>query len=336
MLKTVRCREGSRRGFTLIELLVVIAIIAILIGLLLPAVQKVREAAARTQCQNNLHQISIAAAAYDSAYGYLPPGLIMNGAQSFTFASPIVGNLCLLLPYIEQGNVYNQLNPIPAIGMAMNGWYHNGTYFSAAQSKIKTYLCPSDTSQDSSQIGVFIALECEAYNLTFTGGYYPNPTGNLFSKTNYMPNAGSIGAPNINFYGQWAGPFTDDSRNPIGALPDGTSNTVFYWETLGGGFNGAYVAKNTRDFATSWMGAGDQAMAWGIGATPNQSGWYQITSRHTGILNAGFGDGSVRAVRLGVGTTSSGTNWFSSDWYQLQYISGFNDGGVINWTVIGQ
>ncbi len=144
-----RVTRQSRRGFTLIELLVVIAIIAVLIALLLPAVQSAREAARRVSCVNNLKQIGLAIQNYISANELLPPGgypAYTPNANTKNNAMP--GAHARLLPYIEQGNLYNALNwNVPVIndgGAPGNGYgpYANST---VTISRIAGFLCPSDT-----------------------------------------------------------------------------------------------------------------------------------------------------------------------------------------------
>src|SRR3982751_3654822 len=135
-------RSQSRRGFTLIELLVVIAIIAILIGLLLPAVQKVREAAARSQCSNNLKQIALGNMNYESANSTFLPGVGKNGCCWGTWQVPI-------LPYIEQDNLFKIY--INFGGLDYSGpRYAAGVNVGVSGTRIKTFTCPSDTP---SQVG---------------------------------------------------------------------------------------------------------------------------------------------------------------------------------------
>src|SRR5262245_51391662 len=132
-------RHAIRRGFTLIELLVVIAIIAILIGLLLPAVQKVREAAARMQCSNNLKQIALANHNYESTHRTFVPGVGKNGCCWGTWMIPI-------LPYMEQENLSKLY--INFGGLDYSGpRYGAGVNNQVSSTRLKAFTCPSDSPQ---------------------------------------------------------------------------------------------------------------------------------------------------------------------------------------------
>ena len=133
-------QRPGRHAFTLIELLVVIAIIAVLIGLQEPAVKKVREAAARAQCANNLKQIGLALHSYHDSYKRFPPGYVDRNTNPASTPDndlgPGWGWASFLLPYLEQGNVYNQINFSQGIG--------TGSNTAVSQLSLKVFLCPSD------------------------------------------------------------------------------------------------------------------------------------------------------------------------------------------------
>jgi len=292
-MSNVRIRH-SRMGFTLIELLVVIAIIAILIGLLLPAVQKVREAAARMSCQNNLKQLGLATQNFHDTNAIMPPGMITGG-------TPIGSVTYLILPYMEQGNLFTQAN---------------GNSDTVGRTVVKAYLCPSDSSA--------------------SGGLTPMRQG--YAGTNYVANLAVLRVSTNGYQG---------GVSILAAYQDGTSNTILWAEhylncyvgpgTCGGGCTYPSWASRTPGGLTfPWwdsptfnrtsqypggenIGAGVQAI---FQVTPalGSCNWRVPQTPHTGSMQIGLGDGSVRGVSSSVSLTA----W--------QRAANPNDGNVLDST----
>jgi prepilin-type N-terminal cleavage/methylation domain-containing protein len=321
--------QPKRRGaFTLIELLVVIAIIAILIALLVPAVQKVRESAARAQCQNNLKQIGLAAHNFESVTKRLPPGYLGPYPNLIEVDDPTtptyptyqwVGALGSLLPYLEQNTVYNQMmNGLPNDYLSPTkvypAWFTLLAPWTAAQARIPIFLCPSDDPYNNN-FGVFISTHMYPKNGGgFLDGVYVlnSGGGSGLGRTDYIGVAGYFG----NLVPQLAGPLTNRSRLAMAqfATADGTSNTMMFGEALGDTDTGP------RQMAFSWMGAGVLPSYWGT-PTGTSSQWVNFSSKHPGIVQFCFGDGSVRGMRKGItGGNDYATYVYASSWADGQPI----------------
>jgi prepilin-type N-terminal cleavage/methylation domain-containing protein len=315
-------RRSRRPGFTLIELLVVIAIIAILIGLLLPAVQKVRDAAARMSCSNNLKQLGTAAHNYQSTFGTLPPGSLgarpaANPDTDATFFSyQHLGCLTLLLPYLEQDNLYKSMKINPNPTAQGPPWFTVPENVAASQTRVKTYLCPSDNPESSTQ-GTY-ALWCTFINtkgqLDFRAYFFQGAFANALGRTNYMPVMGYFGHTGATV-DQYEGVFQTQTTSGVDQVStqDGTANTLLFGEALGDTDTGP------RSTSLAWIGAGGMITGGGI----NPAEWYTFGSKHTGVIQFCFGDGSVRGVQK------------SADPIAVIYASGWHDGKVYDATALG-
>src|SRR5829696_5208888 len=315
----VRTR-GSRKGFTLIELLVVIAIIAILIGLLLPAVQKIREAANRMKCSNNLKQLGLAAHNYNDTNGALPPAIqAFNAAHRDSIrGGNVSANLWgpnwafLILPYIEQDNLYRLYQP------SAQNYLLAGTDFNwkvAGQSVVPTYLCPSDGSNRTP----FNGLQQPVANLA-RGNYAINAgPGNWSSTYDGNQNSTNYSLPGAGVSWIVTGN-TNQGCATVASMEDGSSNTIMFNEVRSGmiasdvrgtwivGFPGSTVtatyacgdcllpnAKNSgADDVQGCQDNFNQGMGCWASCPSTQA---TARARHSGGVNVGFGDGAVRFVR---------------------------------------
>ncbi|VTR97703.1 DUF1559 domain-containing protein [Tuwongella immobilis] len=298
----MRCRfaSRSRQGFTLIELLVVIAIIAILIGLLLPAVQKVREAAARMKCQNNVKQIGIALHSYHDANSTLPPGVSagFHGLASYGPDWDRRSWPIFLLPYVEQDNLFRFVEARVQVVSVSGG---HTIFFNEVGTVVSAFVCPSDPNAPK--------------NLTAGAG---TPNAGQGAHTNYAGCVGNTTASYTN--ADLGGMLYGKSRVRLTDVNDGLSNTLMTGEILLSQDTGSHDTRGRMhnavhagvSFSTGLppnTTVGDEQQSYCI-PVPNRapcggSGLrLSLRSNHTGGVNVGLGDGSVRFITNNINLTT--------------------------------
>jgi prepilin-type N-terminal cleavage/methylation domain-containing protein len=328
MIQFLKARRGL--GFTLIELLVVIAIIAVLIGLLLPAVQKIREAANRITCANNLKQIGLAAHHYHSANNTLPPGWlgpIPNDTKGpYGKDIQFVGNLVYLLPYLEHENIYKNLQVNLDVKSLGPNWWTNQANWTMAQTRIKGFLCPSTNPYQATK-GTVVAFHSYHYATNEAGLYadsraFEPPQDATLGRTSYVGVAGAAARGSHPLWSRYEGIFTNRSQTRLSDILDGTSKTLMFGEVLLGLDNGVPIS------SIAWMEATIARTLAGVHPPdPRVSGF---SSMHPGIVQFCFADGAVRPLKTG-NSDWSGTLPLppeSSAWWVLQELAGMRDGGV--------
>jgi len=304
----------KQNGFTLVELLVVIAIIGILIGMLLPAVQAVREAARRTQCLNNLKQVALACHNYESAHGHFPPGMLEEGSGEGV-APQRLGVFSFLLPFMELQNVADLVEPNLSPGRLGDDGHGNGVWWDydpsgtgalntrfCSQIQIPSYECPSD------QIDGVVALTGVAGEGTndpvnpihWVGiRFFEDDDFNLsFGVRNYSGVGGVVGdiTGSENEWRNHQGILGNRTKTSFGSITDGSSNTLLFGEIVGR--NTSWLGAGGGGAVYSWIGSANLPVwNWGTEFTESTSTLLRsFQSNHSGTVNFAKADGSVQAV----------------------------------------
>lgn len=316
------CSKGKSlyrpKAFTLIELLVVIAIIAVLIALLLPAVQQARESARRTQCKNNLKQLGLAMHNYHDTANTFPPGWI--GISTSTYSG--FGWNSMLLPYIDQGPLYNTLSQVGGIPNMLNGLAANTTVtIKTVDAPINALRCPTDSGTAIATVNGGV-VQYGRSNYPAVCGFDPTQQG---ISTNWVaapitpPATTSQRMPTYwvdQMTNQWGGCFGENTRKGLRDMSDGSSNVIIVGEryTPASTGTGTYIAGDCIWAGTPMSGSSSPSGNWmqalvvgecttrlnfgtssGSGGTP-RADTAGFGSMHTGGCHFLLGDGSVKFV----------------------------------------
>jgi prepilin-type N-terminal cleavage/methylation domain-containing protein len=304
----------KRQAFTLIELLVVIAIIAILISLMLPAVQKVREAAARTQCQNNLKQIALACHSYHDVKHGFPRGVVASWDQN----GPTWGLLALVLPYVEQNNLYQQAN-IPTDPISAHP--------DLVAMQLSIFLCPSDpvsnngpnTTDPSIGPGPATAYGYTNYNGVCGANWGGDPGGTGWVPFGYIPIWSNPGTNNSSWNGLSNGDGVFAFRDVNGFLASQGFNvlrnsTVRLTDIMDGASNTFMLGEVSPQYSAgcNWVHTTDSISTCAIPPNNKQyvsdpTNWTMVQSFrsfHQGGLFFAYADGSVHFVSDAIDLTT--------------------------------
>ncbi len=341
-------QRQQRGGFTLLEILVVIGIITLILALIMPTIQRIRASADQLICGNHLRQLGTAAHHFHGDYGRLPPGYLGPSLEKneqlpdFYFEGQWIGHFPLLLPYLEEKKVFEQLdvsfNPsevsackwfwrAPTTGP---GLPHVGNY-AVAMKSIKVLRCPSAANYitpigntDQKGGGTILGMhlyQSPAFGVNTVGWkdeYGPASIYRPLGRTNYVGVAGT-GLGSDAHLSRYEGIYTNRSKISLGqlAVQDGTSNTLLYGEICGSTWS-----SSVESYDLSWMGAGSLSTYGGLHRGLNAP-FTAFSSYHVQGVNFCFADGSVRLVRYRQTSIKQ-----SEDWYILQELAGKHDGGL--------
>jgi hypothetical protein len=292
------------------------------------------------KCSNNLHQLALAAHNYESTLGYLPPGFLgtmptdsngLDGQITAGYNGQCVGVFVFLLPYLEQDNLYrlmmggvegNYLDPDYRPATNPQYW-SRASFWDNRGARIPGLLCPSDTATQA---------PWDCFFSTYKTNTDPASTGftvtiisfgdSVFGRSNYIGIAGRSGLS----FDLYKGAFNNRSKNPLGTMPDGTSNTFMFAEYAVHG----PPTTGWSNVSPQWMGAGYFPTAWGLlpqpqnWATPGADYWYMLSGKHPGIIQVAMSDGAVRNIKY-VGNTA-GTPGMNA----YQYGAGTRDGALFD------